>query len=286
MPKRIEDYALIGNMRTAALVNREASMEWLCLPRFDSDACFAALLGKPENGYWRIAPREESPAATRRYRGETLVLETVFETGGGAAAIMDFMALGETNDDVVHVVRIVEGRKGRVAMDMTLVLRFDYGRIAPWMHGQKNGLCAFSGPDAVRLRTPVEIVNEEGASRAEFTVKAGERIPFVLSHYPSYRKEPAECDAEAALEAAERWWTKWSGHCKIEGRWREPAVRSLITLKALSDRETGGMVGAVTCGLPEKMGGSANWDYRYTWLRDTTFTLYALLASGFDEEAR
>ncbi|MDN5865010.1 MAG: glycoside hydrolase family 15 protein [Gammaproteobacteria bacterium] len=286
MAKRIEDYALIGNMRTAALVNREASIEWLCLPRFDSDACFAALLGKRDNGHWQIAPRSKAASTTRRYRGETLVLETVFETADGEAAVIDFMALGEKNDETVHVVRIVEGRRGEVGMGMELILRFDYGRIVPWARGSGNGFKAFSGPDAVRLRAPVELTNENQVTRAEFRVKAGEQIPLVLSHYASFKDAPAQCDAEAALRDTERWWSAWSERCSIEGEWREPAVRSLITLKALTDRETGGLVGAASCGLPEEPGGEANWDYRYTWLRDAALTLQALLNSGYDEEAR
>ncbi|MGH8274603.1 MAG: glycoside hydrolase family 15 protein [Gammaproteobacteria bacterium] len=286
MTKRIEDYALIGNMRTAALVSREASIEWMCLPRFDSDACCAALLGDRENGHWQIAPREKPISTMRRYRGETLVLETLFETENGTAAVIDFMALDGEADGTVDVVRIVEGRKGRVAMNMELVLRFDYGHVAPWVRSHERGLNAFCGPDAVHLRTPVKLINKEGRTRAEFTVAAGERVPCVLSHYTSYKQEPAECDAEAALAKCEQWWTEWSGRCDIHGEWREPAVRSLITLKALSDRETGGIVGAASCSLPEQIGGEANWDYRYTWLRDATFTLYAMLHSGYEDEAR
>jgi GH15 family glucan-1,4-alpha-glucosidase len=286
MSKRIEDYALIGNMRSAALVSREGSIDWLCLPRFDSDACFAALVGDLENGHWGIAPRVKSRSIARRYRGETAVLETVFETGAGAAALIDFIALSENDDEAVHLVRIVEGRKGRVAMNMELVIRFDYGHVAPWLHGCADGFDAFCGPDALRLRTPAALTNREGRTLAEFTVNAGERVPFVMSHYIAFKEAPRECNAEKALKKCEKWWKDWSSHCNVQGEWREPAVRSLITLKALTDRETGGMVGAASCSLPEQIGSSANWDYRYTWLRDATFTLYALLSSGYDKEAR
>lgn len=286
MGKRIEDYALIGNMRCAALVSREAAIEWLCLPRFDSDACFAALIGDRENGFWQIRPRQKPVSITRRYRGETLVLETEFQTDEGAAAVIDFMALGEKEDDGAHLVRIVEGRGGRIEMQMDIVVRFDYGRIAPWIMENEKGFTSVCGPDAVRLRAPFALANNKGQMRAAFSVAEGERLACVLTHHTSFKAEPGECDAEAALAACERWWSEWSGRCGIEGEWREPAVRSLITLKALTDRETGGVVGAPSCSLPEQIGGQANWDYRYTWLRDATFTLYALLGSGYEEEGR
>ncbi len=286
MTQRIEDYALIGNMHTAALIDRHASINWLCVPRFDSDACLAAIVGDAENGHWRITPRGEVSSVKRAYRGETLVLETLFETDSGVVAIIDFMALGAADDETVHTTRIVEGRTGRVQMEMELIVRFDYGHVAPWLTYTSGQWRAFCGPDALRLTTSVELTNKAGKTCAEFAIEVGERVPFVLTHYCSYKAEPPECDPQAALAETERWWREWSGRCEIRGEWREPAVRSLITLKALTDRETGGLVGAPSCGLPEKIGGEANWDYRYTWLRDATFTLYALLGSGFEEEAR
>ncbi|MCG7600855.1 glycoside hydrolase family 15 protein [Halomonas sp. McH1-25] len=283
--KRIEDYGFIGNMRTAALVDRDASIDWLCLPRFDSDACCAALVGEHENGYWKIWPSQSICAIRRRYVGESLILETEVETPSGRAAIIDFMPLSRENDSVVDVIRIVEGREGCVDMRMDAAFRFGYGRIAPWVRIREQGITGVAGPDGIRLETPVPLVEEDNDVHGSFTVSDGERIPFVLTWYRSFCEEPPTRDAEQALKDTADWWTEWSSHCEIEDKYREPVVRSLITLKALTHVETGGMVGAATTSLPEEAGGGKNWDYRFTWLRDATFTLYALLSSGYRSEA-
>lgn len=285
--KKIEDYGVIGDMQTAALVDRNASIEWLCLPRFDSDACFAALLGGRENGYWQISPSGEIRSQSRRYCGETLILETLFETATGSVAVIDFMPLkrkehqGEVND----LVRIVEGREGRVEMCSEALFRFDYGRVAPWIKACPKGIHAIVGSDGLCLDTPVELHSVNNTISATFTVDKGARVPFVLTWYRSYHEVPASRDAEQALRETQRWWCQWSSRCRVSDEYREPVVRSLITLKALTHIETGGMVGAASCSLPERIGDQLNWDYRYTWLRDATFTLYALLASGYKEEA-
>ncbi|HET6654865.1 MAG TPA: glycoside hydrolase family 15 protein [Gammaproteobacteria bacterium] len=285
MAQRIEDYALIGNMRSAALVGRDGSIDWLCLPRFDSDACFAALLGDRENGRWLIAPAEEIKKVTRCYRSETLILETTFETESGAVKLIDFMPLPREDTDVLDLVRIVEGVKGKVPMQMEAIFRFGYGLVTPWVRRTEYGLRAIVGPDALHLHTPLDLQGRDKTTVADFTVSAGERIPCVLDWHLSYRNPPEAYDAGDMLEEAEQWWRDWSSQCPVEGDWREPVVRSLITLKALTDSETGGMVAAATTSLPEQIGGERNWDYRYTWLRDATFTLYAMLLSGYKEEA-
>lgn len=284
-PKRIEDYGFIGDMRTAALIDREATIEWLCLPRFDSDACCAALLGKPENGYWQLSPATKVIFRSRRYRGETLVLETVFETGTGSVAVIDFMPLQQDDETTVDLVRIVEGREGEVEMRCDALFRFGYGQVSPWVRYDESGALAVSGPDGLRLRTPVALRECDGRITGRFRVAKGERVPFVLTWFRSFCKAPSPRDAERELDETERWWQAWSARCDIDEAFREPVVRSLITLKALTDNLTGGMVGAASCSLPESVGGSDNWDYRYTWLRDATFTLYALLSSGYQEEA-
>lgn len=286
MSQRIEDYALIGNMRSVALVGRNGSIDWLCLPRFDSDACFAALLGERENGRWLIAPKATPKKITRRYRDETLILETLFETDSGTVALIDFMPLPRDGREIVDLVRIVEGRQGRVPMQMEAIFRLGYGKVAPWVRAHDYGLQAVVGPDALQLRTPLELRGEDKTTVAEFTVSAGERIPCVLTWHVSWRDAPAARDADQALEEAQQWWCNWSARCEVRGEYRAPMVRSLITLKALTDSDTGGMVAAPTTSLPEQIGGTRNWDYRYTWLRDATFTLYALLLSGYREEAR
>ncbi|MHB0776448.1 glycoside hydrolase family 15 protein [Halomonas sp. WWR20] len=283
--KRIEDYGFISNMRTAALIDRHASMEWLCLPRFDSDACFAALVGNRENGYWQLSPTGGIRSQSRRYRGETLILETLFETETGSVAVIDFMPLSSENDSVVDVVRLVEGRQGEVEMQSNAAFRFGYGHVAPWSHCHKKGFNAVAGPDGLRLETPVTLHNENHIIQGTFTVKADERVPFVLTWFRSYCTPPPPQDAEQALKNTCQWWLEWSSKCQIDDEYREPVVRSLITLKALTHIETGGIIGAATASLPEETGGKLNWDYRYTWLRDATFTLYALLASGYREEA-
>lgn len=283
--KRIEDYGFIGNMRTAALIDRDATLEWLCMPRFDSDACCAALLGDRNNGYWQIAPRGKVISRSRRYRGETLVLETLFETDSGRVAVIDFMPLSRDGEARVDLMRIVEGREGKVEMECNALFRFGYGDVTPLLREDRHGISAIAGPDALRLSSPTQMRCDEDALRATFSVAAGERVPFTLTWHASYQKAPEPHDPLQALDKVERWWSDWSGRCEIDDAFREPVVRSLITLKALTDEQTGGMVGAASCSLPESLGGELNWDYRYTWLRDATFTLYALLASGYREEA-
>src|SRR5581483_6256536 len=285
MALRIEDYALIGNMHTAALVGIDGSLDWLCVPRFDSPACFAALLGEPHNGRWLIAPRDQPHSVRRRYRGHTLVLETEFRCAGGAVAVIDFMPVAERTGKV-DVVRMLEGRQGRVAMRTELVLRFDYGRVIPWVTRRPYGLRAIAGPDAIQLRSPIALRGEDFRTVGEFEVAAGERVAFVMTRYASHLGEPHGRDPVAMLRETEEWWQQWSARCTLGGPWREAVIRSLITLKALTYRPTGAIVAAPTTSLPEKIGGVRNWDYRYCWVRDATFTLYALLSAGYTEEAR
>jgi GH15 family glucan-1,4-alpha-glucosidase len=282
MPLPIEDYALIGDCHAAALVGRDGSIDWLCLPRFDSGACFAALMGGPEHGRWRIAPRAKAPRVRRRYREGTLILETEFETGEGAARIVDFMPLSADRWDVV---RIVEGVRGEVAMAMELVIRFDYGSIVPWVRRVGDKRVATAGPDTLELAAPVQVRGEEMKTIADFGVKAGDRLVFALNYHPSYEEAPPRLDCEKALEKTQADWLAWSGQCTYRGKWDAPVLRSLITLKALTYGPTGGIIAAPTTSLPEKLGGVRNWDYRYCWLRDATFTLNALLLAGFHEEA-
>ncbi len=285
MASRIEDYALIGDTRTAAMVGRDGSIDWLCLPRFDSAACFAALLGVPDHGRWRIAPDAPCQTTRRSYRGETLVLETEFELAGGErAALIDFMPL-ESPDDRIEVVRIVEGRRGCVPMMMDAAFRFDYGRVVPWVRRRDYGLSAVAGPDALQLRTTVPMHGENFRTIANFEVGAGERIPFSLTWYPSHHPEPGSRDPFRLLDETAAWWSQWSARCHDGGQWHAQVMRSLITLKALTYAPTGGIVAAPTTSLPEWIRGQRNWDYRYCWLRDATFTLYALLSSGYYEEA-
>jgi GH15 family glucan-1,4-alpha-glucosidase len=285
MSSRIEDYALIGNTCTAALVGRDGSIDWLCMPRFDAGACFAALLGTWENGRWLIAPAVKAKTVRRKYRGDTLVVETEFELAGGErAAIIDFMPICE-RDGRIDVIRIVEGRSGVVPMQMEAVFRFDYGRIVPWVRSRKYGLYAVAGPDALQLRTPVAMHGENLKTVAEFEVRDGERIPFTLTWYPSHLEEPGARDPLELLDDTEKYWREWSSRCHDGGEWHPQVIRSLITLKALTYSPTGGIAAAPTTSLPEWIGGVRNWDYRYCWLRDATFTLYALLSSGYSEEA-
>jgi GH15 family glucan-1,4-alpha-glucosidase len=284
MALRIEDYALIGDCRAAALVGRDGSIDWLCWPRFDSEACFAALLGKKEHGRWRIAPRDEHARISRRYRGNTLVLETRFETGEGAATLLDFMPAGT---DRSSVVRLLIGERGRLEMCTELILRFGYGSIVPWVTRQEDGsLSAIAGPDMAVLRTPVPLVGQNLTTVGEFTVSAGERIPFVLAYARSHLPPPNPLDPEDALQHTEAVWSKWSQQCRPAGNCSEAVVRSLLTLKALTFWPTGGMVAAPTTSLPEQIGGIRNWDYRYCWLRDATLTLLALMNAGYEAEAR
>jgi GH15 family glucan-1,4-alpha-glucosidase len=281
---RIEDYALIGDLQTAALVGTDGSIDWLCLPRFDSPACFAALLGTAENGCWRVGPRGAGAATRRAYRGDSLILETEWETPQGSVRLVDAMPVrGGAGADVV---RVVEGISGRVAMDMALQLRFDYGRIAPWVWQADGQTAAVAGPDAVWLSTPVETHARDLTTYAQFEISAGERVPFVLTYRPSYEPRPTPADPAAALSRTERFWEEWMSHLRYSGRWDEAVRRSLITLKALTDARTGGIVAAATTSLPEELGGGRNWDYRYCWLRDATFTLQALLGTGYVAEAK
>jgi GH15 family glucan-1,4-alpha-glucosidase len=283
MASPIEDYALIGDTRTAGLVSREGSIDWLCLPRFDSGACFAALLGNARHGRWYLHPAGDGVRDTRRrYRPGTLVLETELTTDSGVARVVDCMP---PDEDIPNVVRMVEGVEGEVAMHMELVVRFDYGWVIPWVRKIEGVLHAVGGPDALTLRTPVKHHGHDHTTVADFTVRAGERVPFVLTWHPSHTPIPEGVDAAAAIAGAEVWWREWSERCSYRGPWRDAVVRSLITLKALTYSPTGGLVAAATTSLPEHFGGVRNWDYRYTWLRDATFTLYALLLGGFPDEA-
>jgi GH15 family glucan-1,4-alpha-glucosidase len=282
MPSPIEDYALIGNLRTAALVAKDGSIDWLCVPRFDDPSCFGAIVGTPDNGRWRIAPEAGSPRVRRAYRGDTLVLDTEFETGAGRVRVTDFMPPWDERTDVV---RIVEGLEGNVAMRMELALRFGYGNVVPWVHRVDGVLMATGGPFSAEIRSGVETRGEDFRTVATFRVAAGERVPFVLTFFPSHAARPLPIDAFASLEAAIRQWKGWCARCAYDGKWHPVVLRSLITLKALIDTATGGMVAAVTTSLPERLGGSRNWDYRYCWVRDSTFTLYALLFAGYRAEA-
>jgi GH15 family glucan-1,4-alpha-glucosidase len=283
MPSRIEDYALIGDCHSAALVARDGSIDWLCLPRFDSGACFAALLGAPENGRWQLAPAGEIRRVSRRYRPNTLILETEFETATGTVTVIDFMP-PRTREP--RLVRMVVGRSGRVAMRMQFIVRFDYGSVVPWVSKTPGGVRAIAGPDTIVLDTSVPLRGEGLTTVAEFTIAEGEPKPFVMTWYPSHEPEPPTIAPAATLEETEQWWQEWTGRCSYSGPWREIVVRSLITLKALTYAPTGGIVAAPTTSLPEQLGCVRNWDYRICWLRDATFTLYTLMRSGFIEEAR
>jgi len=274
---------MIGDCQAAALVSRSASIDWLCLPRFDSGACFAALLGNAGHGRWKIAPLAPARSITRRYRPGTLVLETSFSTDEGRVTVVDFMPI---RDALPNVVRIVVGDEGRVRLSTELILRLDYGSIVPWVRRADDGIRAIAGPERISLHTGVPLHGRDLTTVGEFSVSRGDRVPFCLSWHPSYEDEPFCLDAEKALEATEKWWREWSGRCEYTGPWKDHVVRSLVTLKALSDSRTGGIVAAPTTSLPEKIGGVRNWDYRYCWLRDATFTLYALMQAGYSDEAR
>jgi GH15 family glucan-1,4-alpha-glucosidase len=282
MALRIEDYGLIGDMQTVALVGRDGSIDWLCLPRFDAGACFAALLGDTEHGRWLIAPASGEVAQRRSYRGDSLVLEHEFRTATGTVRLVDCMPPRQREPDVV---RLVEGLSGHVDMRMELIVRFDYGHIVPWVRTLDGVLRAIGGPDALSLWTRVPTQGIDLTTTASFTVHAGERVPFVLAWHPSHEPPPPSVDPTAAISETETWWQEWAAHCSYKGPWRDAVVRSLITLKALTFAPTGGIVAAATTSLPEHLGGVRNWDYRYCWLRDATFTLYALMVGGFTEEA-
>jgi GH15 family glucan-1,4-alpha-glucosidase len=279
---KIEDYGLIGDTHTAALIGRNGSMDWLCLPRFDSGACFAALLGTEEHGCWRISPAEEVTATRRCYRDGTLILETEFETAGGCVRLVDCMPPRERNPDVV---RVVQGVRGRVKMQMRLTIRFDYGSIVPWVRRVEDRLEAVAGPDALSLWSDVETRGENLTTVAEFEIAEGETRSFVLLWHPSHEPPVKHVDALRELECTEAWWREWSSQCAHCGEWQEAVERSLITLKALTFAPTGGIVAAPTTSLPEQLGGIRNWDYRFCWVRDATFTLYALLSAGYTAEA-
>ncbi len=282
-PAPIEDYALLGDCRTAALVGKSGSIDWLCWPRFDSPACFAALLGSPEHGRWWIGPDSPAVTITRRYRPGTMVLETTFETDTGQVALIDFMVPGGAS-----VVRIAEGRGGSVRMGLELVLRFEYGSAIPWVTrlSDGHGLHAVAGPDQVVLRSDIPLLGRKLTTIGAFTLNAGERVCFVLTHAASHLTRPVLPDAASALAETEAFWREWSDRCTYRGHWRNAVQRSLLTLKALSHTETGGIVAAPTTSLPEHLGGERNWDYRYCWPRDASLTLRALMRAGYRDEAR
>ncbi|RSO46746.1 glucoamylase [Streptomyces sp. WAC 06725] len=280
----IEDHALIGDLQTAALIGRDGSVDWLCLPHFDSAACFAALLGDRENGHWLLAPAASDARSERSYRGETLVLDTVWHTGTGSVKVTDFMPQRDRAPDLV---RIVEGLEGEVAMQGVLRLRFDYGLVVPWVRHVGRCRVAVAGPDSAWLRTEpdVETYGQGFSTRSDFTVAAGERVAFILTWHPSHEPRPAEIDPYEALEHTLEDWRAWAAHCRYNGPYRAEVLRSLITLKALTFAPTGGIVAAPTTSLPEELGGVRNWDYRFCWLRDSTLTLNSLITAGYTEEA-
>jgi len=287
---RIEDYAIVGDMHSVALVSADGSVDWLCLPRFDSEACFAALLGNTDHGHWQIAPKDQLEGAgrvtvSRRYAGDTLILQTRWETAAGVAEVTDFMPPREDGEPPV-LIRLVEGVSGTVDMGVRLTLRFGYGSIVPWVTKTEGGIRATAGPDSVWLRTPVNLTGRDLAHTATFAVTAGEAVRFVLTYVPSHQGEPTRLDASRPLAETRKFWDEWVSRCTYHGAYRDAVVRSLITLKALTYRPTGGIVAAATTSLPEDIGGVRNWDYRYCWLRDATITLEALLRTGYLEEAK
>ena len=284
-PLPIEDYALIGDGKTAALVAKDGAIDWLCLPRFDSAACFAALLGTADHGSWRIAPQRAAPRVQRAYRGDTLILETIFTMPEGEVALIDLMPFGQSGS---HIIRRVEGRRGQVAMGLRLKLRFGFGSSSPWVTSEtdEHSIVAIAGPDLVTLRGPVALQIRDFAIIASFTVQAGQSMTFVMSHSPSHLPPPPPFDAEAALVATEESWRAWSAKCRYDGPRKDAVLRSLILLKALIYEPTGGIVAAPTTSLPEQLGGSRNWDYRFCWLRDATLTLMALMGGGYYQEAQ
>jgi GH15 family glucan-1,4-alpha-glucosidase len=284
MPLRIEDYAMIGDCQSAALVGRDGSIDWLCWPRFDSPACFAALLGTSENGRWLIAPVSASPNVSRRYLADTLILETEFQTETGTATVIDFMP---ATDGKADLVRVVFGRSGEVKFRTELVIRFGYGAIVPWVsRAEDDALHAVAGPERIVLHTPVALYGEDLKTVGEFVVSTGQSVPFVLSYGLSFESPAAPIDPFAALETTTEFWRQWTGRCPDVGPWTGAVKRSLITLKALTYAPTGGIVAAVTTSLPERLGGVRNWDYRFCWLRDATFTLLAFMQLGYYDEAQ
>jgi GH15 family glucan-1,4-alpha-glucosidase len=283
VPSRIEDYALIADCQSAALIGKDGAIDWLCLPRLDSGACFAALLGDDDNGRWLIRPVGEVVETQRRYREDTLILETDFETKDGAVQVIDFMPI---RTDVPDLVRIVVGKRGTVRMRAEIVIRFDYGSIVPWVTRVKEGIQAIAGPDLLRIASPVKLHGENMKTVSEFEVREGERVPFVLTWSSSHRPFRHGIDPERALGETEAAWKKWANRCLYKGDYSAVVRRSLLTLKALTYAPTGGLAAAVTTSLPERLGGVRNWDYRYCWLRDATFTLYSLMTAGYVDEAR
>ncbi len=283
LPGDIEDYAMIGDCETAALVGRNGSIDWLCWPAFDSEACFAALLGSEANGRWKIAPAKEIVRCSRRYRGDSLILETTFETATGAFTLIDFMPPRGSASDVV---RLVRGDRGRVEVAMQLVIRFGYGASIPWVkRGEDDALLAICGPDMVVLHTPVATYGRDMTTVADFEIGEGDVVPLVLTYGASHLPVPTEIDPHQALKDTEAFWAEWSGRCSYQGEYRDLVMRSLIILKAQTFAPSGGIVAAPTTSLPEKLGGARNWDYRFCWLRDATFTLLALMNNGYTEEA-
>jgi GH15 family glucan-1,4-alpha-glucosidase len=283
LPSPIRDYALLGDCQTAALVARDGSIDWLCLPRFDSGACFAALLGTPEHGRWLLAPAEPVKSVRRAYRDGTMILDTTFETADGAVVVTDCMRL---LDGCPRIARIARGVRGRVRMKTEIVIRFDYGSIVPWVRAGDGGITAIAGPSSLRIDSDVPLRGQDMTTVAEFEVGEGQAASFVLTWYPSHRPAPAPDKAAALVEETEQAWRQWSSKCTYRGPMAETVLRSLVTLKALTHSSTGGIVAAPTTSLPERLGGVRNWDYRYSWLRDATFTLLALLHNGFLDEAR
>ncbi len=280
---RIEDYAFLSDTQTGALVSRYGCVDWLCFPRFDSGACFAALLGNRENGQWKFTPEGKVKTSRRGYRADTLILETEMETAEGAIRLIDFMPPRGKSPDII---RIIDGLRGNVRLTMELIIRFDYGHVVPWVRQKHGGLEAIAGPDALILRTPIKTEGRDLTTVAEFSVEKGDRVPFVLTWFPSHEEPPRAINPEHALQQTDEYWRSWSQKCQNQGPWRDAVVRSLITLKGLTYAPTGGIVAAATTSLPEEIGGVRNWDYRYCWLRDATFTLVALLQAGYVDEAR
>jgi GH15 family glucan-1,4-alpha-glucosidase len=279
----IEDYAMIGDCHTAALVSKQGSIDWLCLPHFDSPACFAALLGTAEHGHWSISPAEPVRSIRRCYRDGSLILETTFETESGSATLIDCMI---PRTGMPELLRVVVGKRGQIRMKLELVIRFDYGSVVPWVRQTESGISAIGGPDMIRLRADVPLHNENMKTGAEFTVSEGQKVSFDLTWYPSHEREPAPVEVHAAIQKTEKWWREWSDRCTYQGRWRDAVLRSLVTLKGLTFLPTGGIVAAPTTSLPELLGGVRNWDYRFCWVRDATLTLQSLVHAGYLDEAR
>ncbi len=275
---------MIGDCHTAALVSKQGSIDWLCLPYFDSGACFAGLLGTEDNGHWSISPAGPVRGVRRRYREGTLILETEFETDSGSVLLIDCMS---PRSRMPRLLRLVVGTRGQVEMNLELVIRFDYGSIVPWVRRSDGGISAIAGPDMLRLRTPIPLRGENLKTVATFTVNEGEKVPFDLTWFPSCEDQPpAQPNVVDAIQSTQEWWQEWSGRCSYQGKWRDAVTRSLITLKALTFMPTGGIVAAPTTSLPELLGGVRNWDYRFCWVRDATLTLHSLLNAGYRDEAK